>query len=242
MRLPIPVLALSALASLSACGSSDTTSPATGGSIHLTAAQSTTIRSRIAQLAPVHPELAWLADTIQYVVNAGVDAQQVTLTTDLASGPFYAVSLQRMITTSFSKSAAFDVILFNDPSDPTDFVIASGWTNPGNVATSPTSVSGSFGAPTATSTVNASLFHVSGSTVTAWRATAGTASFSLGDGPAGSCSSITNSATVTCQPADLNASFTITAAAPDNGSTSGTKTASVAQTVVGGIIIRMIVG
>jgi hypothetical protein len=221
-----------------ACSDDEPSSPVNGETIQLSAAQATAIRSRIVQLAPVHPELAWLADTISLVVGTGIEVSQVDLTTDADDGPFYAISLQRTIRSGTANSAAFDVILFNDPSNPTDFIIANGWTNPNSGEAPPATVSGTFGSPTATSVVNAHIFHVEGSVVSAWRASDGTATFSLG-GTSGTCPSVPNTATVECQAAELSAAFNIVTAMSDNPVVSSTRSATFPAADVSGIIIRM---
>ena len=219
----------------------DTTAPQNGETITLSATQASAIRDRVIQLAPVHPELAWLADSIQLVIMGGAEVQQVAVTTGLGGDPFYAVSLQRTIRTSFSGTAAFDVILFNNPSNPTDFIIVNGWINPGGTNTTPpTSVTGTFGSPTSNSIVNAHLFHVEGNTVTSWRGTAGTAAFSLGTS-GGACVQVLESSTVECEQAVLHAEFNVTEARSDTPIISSTRSASMAAADVSGIIIRMLI-
>ncbi|HYV95945.1 MAG TPA: hypothetical protein VE967_00670 [Gemmatimonadaceae bacterium] len=237
MRIHSRFFAAAGLTALAACGGDSPTDTTSQGTVQLSAQQATVIKTRIAQLAPVHPELAWLADTIQYVISGGTEIKEAPIT-GAGTGPFYAVSLQRTITTSFSATAAFDAIFFNDPSNPTDFIIASGWIGTSNDEP-PGSVSGTFGAPTANSTVNAHFFHVSGSTVTSWTATAGTASFSMGTGHTGPCDGIADTPTVLCQPVDLNVTFNITNAMPDVPTISSTRAAAISQAAIGGIVIRM---
>jgi hypothetical protein len=232
------LLALSLAAVMAACSDEDPGSPNLPETIQLSAAQATAIKARIVQLAPLHPELSWLADTISLVVGTGLEVNQVDVTTNLDDGPFYAVALQRTIRAGAANSAAFDVILFNDPSNPTAFIIANGWTNPNTNTESPSSVTGEFGSPTATSVVNGHFFRVSGSTVTAWRAMSGTASFSRG-AASGTCPSVPNTASVTCQAADLNATFNVVSAQSDNPALSFAVTASLPAVDVNGIIIRM---
>ena len=205
------------------------------GDIELSAAQATAIKNRIVQLAPLHPELSWLADSISLVIGAGATIDEVPVTTNLGDGPFYAVSLQRAITTSFSGSSAFDVIMFDNPSNPTNFMIVGGWTNPG-AGTPPTTVTGSFGETYATKIVTGHFFHVEGQTVTSWRVDGGSATLASGLST-GTCESVANTATVTCQQAIQNSAFTITSASSQTSSE--VKTASLAATDVSGIIIRM---
>jgi hypothetical protein len=187
--------------------------------------------ARITELAPVHPELAWLADSANLVLKSGAEADAIPITTDLATGPFYAVGLQRGVQVSFSTYSTFDLIVFNDPSNPTDFIIIDGFIT--GTGTPPTSVNGSFGGA-----VNGHLFHVAGNTVTAWRAQGGTAT--LSGGPAGnSCSGfVSTQPIITCAQSALTAEFNIDSAVQDGGSqTLGTRSASLATTTVAGILL-----
>jgi hypothetical protein len=193
------------------------------------------IRGRVATIAPVHPELAWLADSISLVISAGVEVDSVGLTTNLGGGPFYAVALQRAITlTGLNSSATFDAIFFNDPSNPTDFLIVDGWKQ-NNSAAIPTSVSGSFNNPQTTQTLNAHFFHVNGTTVTAWRGTAGTATLTSGTTSTNSCLNITALGSATCSTTALTTAFTISTALADNGSALDTKNATLSTTDLPGI-------
>ena len=66
-------------------------------------------------------------------------------------------------------------IAFNDPSNPTDFIIIGGYHRASPGAPPPTSVSGSFGSPNPSLSVTGHLFHVQGTAVTEWRASIGSA-------------------------------------------------------------------
>ena len=211
------------------CGS-DSTAPH-GPAVTLTAAQATVLMARITELAPVHPELAWLADSANLVLKSGAEADVISITTDLGAGPFYAVGLQRGVQVSSIAFSTFDLIVFNDPSNPTDFIIVDGFTS--GTFTPPTSASGAFGG----SAVNGHLFHVAGNTVTAWRAQAGTATLStgaLGD----ACTGFVSNVAVTCAQSALTAEFNIVSAVQDaGGQTSSTRSASLAATSVAGILL-----
>ena len=234
MNKTILVVPIIVAAVCAACGG-DSTAPVVGGALHLSADQAATVKSRIVQLAPVHPELAWLADSISLVIGTGVQVDSVGLTTDLGSGPFYAVGLQRAITTSVNASATFDVILFNNPSNPTDFVIVDGWAQ-SSTTTAPTAISRTLGTTTSNS-VTAHLFHVAGTVVTAWRATAGSASFSRGVEGA-PCASIVSKPTLSCSTTPLHASFAITATSSDNGASGTTRSATLSAVDVPGILFK----
>ena len=102
------------------------TSPKAGSTIELSAAQAAAIRSRVAQLAPVHPELAWLADSLGLVVGAGLQARRVDVTPNIYDRPFYAVALQRTMKASSLSWATFDIVMFSNPSEPADSIVARG--------------------------------------------------------------------------------------------------------------------
>jgi hypothetical protein len=211
------------------CGS-DTAGPH-GPTITLTAAEATILMDRITELAPVHPELAWLADSARLVLRSGAEAVVIPVTTDLGAGPFYAVGLQRGVQVSAIAYSTFDLIAFNDPSNPTDFIIVDGFM--GGTGTPPTSASGAFGG----SAVNGHLFHVAGNTVTAWRAEGGTATLSTGS-VGNSCTGFQSTGGITCAQSTLTAEFTIDSALEDSGGqTSGTRSASLAATSVPGILL-----
>lgn len=220
------------LGSSLATGCGGSTEPTVKGlTIHLSASQAATLVTRVAEIAPVHPELAWLADSVSLVLKSGAEADRVDLTTDLAAGPFYAVGLQRAFVTPTNSFATFDLIAFDDPSNPSNFFIVDGY-RPGDGLTPPTSVSGSFGG----ATVNGHLFHVAGNVVTAWRAQTGTASFATGTS-SGSCIGFQAQSGVSCTAAALQASIDVTSATPDLGSSGDTRHATLAATSVAGILL-----
>ena len=191
------------------CGSDTPTG--TGSVDHLTEAQASALMTRITQLAPVHPELSWLADSADLVLRSGAEVDIVNLNTDLGTGPFYAVGLQRAVVNPSNSFGTFDIIIFNDPSNPTDFIIVDGYAS-GTGTTPPQTASGSFGGQT----VNAHLFKVVGNTVSAWRAQTGTATLStgtLGD----ACPGFPTGPTVSCAQSQLLVDFAIDVARHDNG-------------------------
>ena len=232
-----PLLAFALL--LGACDTRETTLPFGGdpGTIHLTPTQAAALVSRVTLLAPVHAELAWLADSVSLVLKAGAQADRVDITTDLAPGPFYAVGLQRAITTSTNSAATFDLIAFNDPSNPTAFIIVDGFRSV--VATQPpTSVTGTFGATTSNGIVSGHLFHVTGGVVAAWRAEAGVATMNTGT-PGAACVDFPLTGGVTCAQTSLHSSFSITMARHDNGAQpNDTRSATLPLTRVAGVLLR----
>lgn len=220
-----------AVGSLFAMGCGSDSTGTHGPTLTLSAAEATVLMARITELAPVHPELAWLADSANLVLRSGAEADVIPLTTDLAAGPFYAVGLQRGVQVSANAFSTFDLIAFNDPSNPTDFIIVDGYMT--GTGAPPTSASGAFGG----SAMNGHLFHVAGNTVTAWRAQGGTGTLSTGS-VGSACTGFQSTATVTCAQSALTAGFTIDSAVQDSGAqTSSTPSASLAATTVAGILL-----
>ncbi|HEX7020286.1 MAG TPA: hypothetical protein VF159_09765 [Gemmatimonadaceae bacterium] len=218
---------------MSACGGGGT-EPATGAGVQISATESATLIARVKQIAPVHPDLAWLADSASIVLGTGAQLTPVDLSTDLAAGPFYAVALHRAFSRSTSSFATYDVIAFNDPANPTDFLIVDGWSSVSG-STPPASVTGAFGGGTATSTMNAHLFHVSGSTISSWRATSGGGTLAA-DTLGGACPNFQGPAGVTCAQSAMKASFQVISAASDSASV-GTRHASLSTTIVNGVLL-----
>jgi len=142
--------------------------PTTGALITLTSAQAASLVARIEAAGAQDASIAALADTVDVVIKAGAQARQVDIATDLGDGPYWAVSLHRF----GGSTTSFDVIAFNEPSNPTRFIIVAGVALGGSQPAS--SVSGSIGTDGTTSRTG-HLFSVSGSQVSAWHVSAGTA-------------------------------------------------------------------
>jgi hypothetical protein len=211
-----------------ACGSDKATGPE--NQIILSAAQATALMNKITQFAALQTEIAWLGDSANLVLKSGAEADLIPVSTNLGPGPFYAVGLQRAVQLPTNPFSTFDLIAFNDPSNPTDFIMVDGYIQGSGAP--PTSVSGVFDGP-----VNGYFFHTEGSTVTAWRAALGTAALSRG-GSGGGCTGFQSSSGVTCTLADLTTSFTVTAAFQDAGPQSNAIVqASLNTTTVAGILL-----
>lgn len=214
-----------------ACGG-DSSTGVNGGSITLSASQATAVMTKITQVTPLHGDIAWLADSANLVLRSGAVAERVDINTNLGSGPFYAVGLQRAVQSGSSRFSTFDIIAFNDPSNPTDFIIIDGFRI--GTTSPPTSVTGAFGG----SLLNGHLFHVSGNSVSSWRAAVGTGTLSTGS-IGSACSGFQGDATVSCTQADLVAAFTIDLALADLGSpTTSDRSAVLATKSVPGIILN----
>ncbi|MGH7623902.1 MAG: hypothetical protein ACREOJ_01120, partial [Gemmatimonadaceae bacterium] len=220
---------------LGAC-SSDSTGPINGQPIHLTQAEVSALESQVTKLAPVFPELAFLADSVSVVLQAGAEADPVDITTDLGAGPFYAVGLQRAFSNGATSFTTFDFIAFNDPANPTDFIIVDGYA-PGDGPTTPQSASGSFGDASSGIVFTGHLFHVSDNVVLAWRALAGTASMATGT-TGGDCVAFQGTAGVTCTQAAMQASIEITQSEPQSATQGGeSRSASLSSASVAGVLL-----
>jgi hypothetical protein len=221
---------------LAACGTDDGISPTTGDLITLTAAQAAALVAKVESFGSTDPNLAALADTVDVILKAGAEAKRIDVTTDIGSGPYWAVSLHMPSTMSSPASSTFHVIAFNEPNNPTRFIILGGWAQ-GSGSTAPTTVNGSLSGPTATTSVTAHLFSVSGSQVSAWHATTG-GSVLTSSTTGQSCTGFTGPGT--CVRATMDASFGITGSVAGSGTAAtGQKTASGTVTGIPGIRLSM---
>jgi hypothetical protein len=183
--------------------------------IILSQQQAALLVSRISVAAPRHADIAWLADSVNLVIAAGVEVDLIDIKTDLAAGPFYAVGLQRAINASPTSFSTFHLIAFDDPSNPTDFTIVGGYRQTTSFgAPPPESVSGAFSSPNPVLSVSGHLFHVDGNSVSEWRAATGTATLQNGT-PGGTCVNFQATTGVTCEQSTLLASFNIDVAQHD---------------------------
>ena len=215
-----------------ACGSDNSTGPP--NALTLSATQATVLTNKIGQIAPINPEIGWLADSANLVLRSGAEVDLIPLSITTGAGPFYAVGLQRRVQLTGGAFTTFDLIAFNDPSNPTDFLIVDGF-NSGS-STPPTSVSGAFDGP-----IHGYLFHLDGNTVSAWRAALGSGTLTSG-APGSACAGFQSSAGVTCAQASLTSTFTITGAFQEAGPTSSTLAqASLASATVSGIVLGYVV-
>ena len=223
-------------AALAGCESDEIVIPVTTGEvITLTEAQAAALVSRMGSFSTTHADqtLKALGDTARFVLTAGAEARQIAVTTDLGEGPYWAVSLHRSKAgtgASPQSWSTFHVIAFNEPNNPTRFIVLGGFSQASGT-TIPSSVSGSIGA-TSTSSLTAHLFSVEGNQVSAWHANAGSSSLSATP-TAEACPGFT-STTMSCLRSSMSVTFNITGTVAGGGA-SGQRTASAssAQTVPG---------
>ena len=228
------VLVLAGMVALLGCESDKIVTPVTTGEvINLTQAQAAMLVSRMSSFSSTDASLAALGDTARFVLTAGAEARQINVTTDLGDGPYWAVSLQRSRAgtgTSPQSWSTFHVIAFNEPNDPTRFIVLGGFSQTTGT-TPPNAVSGAIGS-TSTTSLTAHLFSVSGSQVSAWHASAGTSSLSVT--PTTEACPGFSATGMTCVKSTMTANFSITTTVAGNGAT-GQRTMSTAsaQTVPG---------
>ena len=220
LKLAIPVL----LAVAGACSDDNGTDPGNGELVTLTSAQAAAIVARVEAFGAQDASLAALADTVDVVVKAGAEARRIAVTTDLGATEYRAVSLHLPSSLSSPASSTFHVIAFDDPSNPTRFIILGGWAQ-GVGSTPPTAVTGSLSGPTSSTSVTAHLFSVSGSQVSVWHATAGSSSLAA-NATGQACTGFTGPGT--CVRSNVNATFAIT------GSVAGQGSAATGQRVASG--------
>ena len=212
---------------LSAC-------PPVGQTITLTATQAAALVSRIESFGSTDPTLEALADTVDIVIKTGAEARRVEITNDAGSSTFYAVSLATRNTLNSPATTAFNIIAFNDPTNPTLFVILGGWKQ-GTGSTPPNDVSGSIGAEIAGQSLTAHLFSVTGNQTSAWHASQGTSSM-LVSITTGACNGFAGPGS--CAQSSMTASFQITGTVAGTG-TSGQRTFSGTIANIPGISVTM---
>lgn len=213
------------LAAVMGCESDNTVVGVTTGQvIHLTNAQAAALVSHMGTISSKDPSLAALADSARFVLTAGAEARQIAVTTDLGDGPYWAVSMHRSRAgtgASPQSWSTFHVIAFNEPNNPTRFIVLGGYSSASGT-TPPVSVSGSIGS-SASSSLTSHLFSVSGTQVSAWHASGGTVALTATP-LAESCVGFTATG-MTCLRSTMSATFNITSTVAGNGTT-GQRTAS----------------
>jgi hypothetical protein len=220
------------------CESDEIVIPVTTGQvIQLTPAQAATLVSRMSSFLTSSSDqtLRALGDSARFVLTAGAEARQIAVTTDLGSGPFWAVSLHRSRAGTGSSPqswSTFHVIAFNEPNNPTRFIVLGGF-NLVSGTMPPSSTSGTIGS-TSTSSLTAHLFSVNGNETSVWHASAGTSALSATP-TVEACPGFTATG-MTCLKSSMSVTFNITASVAGSGSAAtGQRTASTAsaQTVPG---------
>jgi hypothetical protein len=207
MKNTLLILAASALALAGAC--SDSITDPNPPIITLSAQQATALATRAEAIADVHPDLEWLADSIEVVLRAGQPAKRIVIRENGEPVELYAVSLHREVRTSTSSFATWHLLAFDNASNPSVFVIANGFAQ-GTGTTPPTSVNGAFGGQS----VFAHIIVMNGSSVDDRRATTGGATFAARSLGAACPVSGTPPAGVTCNIAETEVGFDVVNVTP----------------------------
>ena len=221
---------------LAGCTKDPSSPRPTPGTIELTGAQAATVTSRIELAVTSNADLAWLADSVQLVITSGATAKRIAVTTDFDVDEYFAVSLQRKRSAGANSFSTFHLIGFDDPTNPTHFVVISGYASDAD-ASPPLLASGTFDAPGTSVSVNGYLIGLENSMVRTWRATAGSASLATGGGSAGACVGFPATDGVTCAEGEIQVSFSITETHEENADFGEARTASLVSVAVPGIVL-----
>ena len=204
-----------ALASSLVAFSDDPTEPPNDSVITLTQSQAVALIAKVESFGAQDASLAALSDTVDVVIKAGAQARRIDVESDIGNGPYWAVSLQMFAGTT----STFHVIAFDDPSNPTRFIILGGAvlgsTTPVN------SASGQIGT-NGTTSLTGHLLSTSGTAVSAWHVSGGTLSFVV-DPTTQACPGFSGPGN--CVSISTDATLNFTASVPE-GAATGQRTAS----------------
>lgn len=180
----------------------------------------------ITQANPGNANLKSLVDSTLLVLTAGVQAKRLDVTTNLTTKPLYFVGVHRAVTSTSGSFSTWTLVGMDDPEKLTSLVEVSGFAQ-NATATPPASLGGTIG--DGTGFVNGLLLAVgNGGSVTEWRSTTGSASFSSGQAGA-SCPNFTATGNITCTLETMRVRFTVNA--PNGTGGAGARSASVAMEV-----------
>lgn len=197
---------LAATVAVAACGDSPT--DPNPPIITLSAQQAATLVGYAEALADVHPDLEWLADSIELVVRGGAQAKRIVVSENGEPVNLYAVSLQRDVRTSTTSFATWHLFAFDNASSPSAFIVASGFAQ-GSGTTPPTSTFGAFGGQS----VHAHVITVDGNLTDPRRAISGGATFAV-ESVGGACPGGAPPAGTTCNNAEMEVGFDIVVVTP----------------------------
>ena len=214
------------LALLAACSSQSSTAPKT--TLQLTAPQAAALAQRLQQIGAANPAFGDLADSIAIGIQSGVGVTQIDLTTDLGTGPFYAFGLKRVFSGAPAFGPEFDILAFDNPSDPQNFILIDLF------ASSADAANGSFDG-TSGSGATGVLFQLSGDSTLTWFPSHGVVSVA-GQGPSGDCGSFQPPTGITCAQETMHIAFSVTSTTLSTGSGTG-PTASFTGADLAGIVL-----
>jgi len=229
MRSRVSLFLAGVLALTTACREDATSPSPSGDTITLSSAQLSLLRDRAEALADANPGIGSftsLVDSTLLALQAGIQLQQLPVTTDLTTAPLYFVGLHRVIHQSNGGSfSTWTLVGFESPSTFAHIVQTSGFAQSAT-STAPTSQSGTIG--DGSGMVNGLLLQVSGDRVDAFDFTSGTASFSS-SAPSGSCPNGTPAPHTECSLETMTIRFSVSGRQSPSGPTR--RSASVATEV-----------
>jgi len=214
------LVAITALASLAACGSDNTGPTLPSDVIQLTGGQVSALDSAVKVAVgsnPSNPDLKALLDSAIDALAAGVQAKRIDVNTDLTTAPLFFVGIHRAYSIAAGGSfSTWTVVAFDDPSHVSTMIDLGGFA-PGGAAP-PNSASGTIGGD---GVGNARFFHLApGGAVTYWIVSSGTESFvSDSTTRGGTCPGFKPIPHVTCTVETLHLHFDVTAAGSVDGAT-----------------------
>jgi len=215
---------------LAACDDSKPTEPVDAPDVlQLTTKQIGSLDSTgqvITQANPGNGTLKSLVDSTLLVLTAGVEAKRLDVTTNLTTKPLYFVGVHRAFSQGNRAFSTWTLVGMDDPSKLTSIVEVSGFAQSAN-GTPPASLSGTIG--DGTGLVNGLLLTVGdGGSVTEWRPSTGTASFSS-TASTTACPNFPPSGNITCTLETLRVRFTMNA--PSGSGGAGARSATVSTEV-----------
>jgi hypothetical protein len=226
---------LLALAVLAGACSEPTPPPTPVVSLQLTADQAAAVNNELKTITASTPEIAGLGDSVSLIVKTGAVVDSADIDVSFGGGTYYAVALQRAVSQTVNPFSTFDIVYFNNPSNPTRFVIVSVWAR--GQAGPPDGALANLATPTSVLIANVHFYQVDGQNVTHWKSTAG--DLVLGNGlSGGACADVNTPNNVTCERADLLIGSHVTASTRVSGSASGTPTMTIQSGLVRGIRLR----
>ena len=217
-----------AFLALAACGGPDTTQPTPAAdNLQLTTAQVRALDSTgqvIVQTNPGNGTLKSLVDSTLMVLTVGVQAKRIDIATNLTTKLLYFVGIHRAVAQFNGSFSTWTLVGMDDPAHLTSLVETSGFALSPS-ATVPSSVSGTIG----DGSVNGLLLEVgAGGTVTEWRASSGTATFSS-EAPGVACPGFTPTPKIVCAIETMHVRLSVNAPSGTGGA--GARQASVTTDV-----------
>jgi hypothetical protein len=230
LRIAGLALACALSAVVAACSNTEPTEPEDSPDVlQLTAAHIGALDSTGQEITGANPgngTLKSLVDSTLLVLTAGVQAKRLDVTTNLTTKPLYFVGVHRAVSRGTSAFSTWTLVGMDDPAKLTSLIEVSGFAQSSS-GTPPSSLSGAIG--DGTGVVNGLLLAVGNNgSVTEWRASSGTVSFS--STPSGTpCPNSPSSGNIACTLETMRVRFSMTSPGAAGGN--GARSAAIATEV-----------